>query len=76
MSHLLTVGSISVKHNVLNSVLNVKVLVGAFNQEKACDCKASRNLREGSFEALVLHHPLHVPVERLIVLAPQLLEER
>ena len=41
MSHLLTVGSISVKHNVLNSVLNVKVLVGAFNQEKARDYEPS-----------------------------------
>ena len=31
-----------VKHSVLNSVLNVKVVVGAFNQEKAL--AASRGL--------------------------------
>ena len=43
ISHLLTVGSTPVKHSVLivnacvlivNSVLNVKALVGTFNQEK------------------------------------------
>ena len=35
----------------LNSVFNVKMLVGAFNH--LCDCKTSRNLREASFEALL-----------------------
>ena len=37
ISCLLTLGSMPVEHSVLtlNSVLNVKALVGAFNQEKA-----------------------------------------
>ena len=39
----------------LNSVLNVKELLGAFNLSRALirDCKTSRNLREPWFEALV-----------------------
>ena len=60
ISRLLTVGSTPVQHSVLiNSVLNVKVLVGTFNLEEALVgafsviVKSSRNLREGSFEALV-----------------------
>ena len=46
-------------HEWVNSVLNVKVLVGAFNQEKAIVAafsvivKSSRNLLEPSFQALV-----------------------
>ena len=36
MGHpVFTVGSMPVYHSVLNSVLNVKALIGAFNQEKA-----------------------------------------
>ena len=35
ISHLFTVGSMPVYHSVLNSVLNVKALIGAFNQETA-----------------------------------------
>ena len=48
----------------LACVLNVKELVGTFNQEKtaagafSCDCKTSCNLREPLFEALVTTYPV------------------
>ena len=49
-------GSTPIKH----SVLNVKALVGAFNQEKALvgDFTVIVNLRKGSFEALLLSSEL------------------
>ena len=65
ISRLLTVGSMPVQHSVLIvSFLNVKELVGTFNQEKAaagafsCDCKTLCNLREPLFEALVTTYPV------------------
>ena len=53
ISHLFTVGSMPVYHSVLNSVLNVKALIGAFNQETALVGASSAIVKtDGSFAAL------------------------